>query len=283
MLSNIQSRHNRRLNKRDMLNRKTEKPKGVLHHKRNEPFIGVERFYPSPELQEFVEHYWTVRWERQPRVVRETVPHPSVHLVFEPGDSKLHGVHLRRFSRVIEGDGRVLGVKFWPGGFRAFMKNPVRSLTGKIVHPTAIFGTDVLDAENQAVGLADAPSAFEVIERFLIAYQPVANNELRLVTEMNKQIACNRSITQVSMLVDQFGIGLRTLQRLFSEYVGVSPKWVIQRQRLIETADQIRDRNEEIDFALLAAELGFADQAHMIREFKKMVGQPPASYRKSLE
>ena len=266
-----------------MLKPKTDTPRGVLHHKRNEPYIGVERFFPSAELTPFVEHYWTVAWEHQPRVVRETVPHPSVHLVFEPGDSLLHGVHVRRFSRVIEGTGRVLGVKFHPGGFRAFTNQSVRVLTGKVVHPSMVFGEEALEIEAKAVALPEAEKAFQVIDIFLRSRKPMASVELQTVVEINKAIIEDRSISQVSMLVDRYGIGLRTLQRLFSQYIGVSPKWVIQRQRLIETAEQIRSRSDEIDFATLAAELGYADQAHMIREFKNMVGATPAKYRKSIE
>ena len=82
-----------------------------------------------------------------------------------------------------------------------------------------------------------------------------------------------------SSLAARFGLGVRALQRLFAEYVGVSPKWVIQRYRLHEAAERIaRMRPEELDGAALAADLGYADQAHFIRDFRRWVGFTPAEY-----
>jgi hypothetical protein len=67
------------LKKYDMLKQKTAFPRGVLHMSRGEPFLGHELFEPREELRAFVEHYWAGTWKRQPRLARETVPHPCVH------------------------------------------------------------------------------------------------------------------------------------------------------------------------------------------------------------
>jgi AraC-like DNA-binding protein len=86
--------------------------------------------------------------------------------------------------------------------------------------------------------------------------------------------------------VDQAAAALhlstRTLQRLFAEYVGVSPKWVLRRARLQEAATRA-DQGDVIDWARLAADLGYADQAHLTRDFTATVGLPPARYSRSLQ
>ena len=69
----------------------------------------------------------------------------------------------------------------------------------------------------------------------------------------------------------------RTLQRLFSEYIGVGPKWVIRRFRLHEAAGRI-DAGGAVDWARLALELGYSDQTHFIKDFKAIVGQTPTAY-----
>jgi AraC-like DNA-binding protein len=76
-------------------------------------------------------------------------------------------------------------------------------------------------------------------------------------------------------------VSLRQLQRLFSEYVGVTPKWVIHRYRLLEAAERIAT-GTVIHWADLAFELGYADQAHFIRDFKRLVGRSPAHYAESI-
>lgn len=77
--------------------------------------------------------------------------------------------------------------------------------------------------------------------------------------------------------VEQFAMSTRRMQRLFREYVGVTPKWVIQRYRLIEAAARLAAGRAD-DLADLALDLGYADQAHFIRDFKRIVGRPPAGY-----
>jgi AraC-like DNA-binding protein len=265
-----------------MLKQKTDFPRGVLHIGRCEPLLGHELFEPSEKLRAFVEHYWAITWEQQPAITRETVPHPCVHLVLEPGRSELHGVHLKRFTRVIEDSGRVLGVKFRPGGFRAFVDESVARFTGKVVHPATVFGASIDSLEAAATACARARDAFEHMDRFLIAFAPIATGELMSVSAIVQAIVSDRSITRVEMLVPRFGMGLRQLQRTFRAYVGVSPKWVIQRYRLIEAAEQVRNQNGSVDFAGLALDLGYADQAHFIRDFKKLVGKSPAEYHRSL-
>ena len=265
-----------------MLNEKKVPPRGILHIVTDEPFVGLERFEPTESLRPFVEHYWSVTWERQPRVLRETVPHPSVHFVLEPNASQLHGVHRRRFSRWIEGTGRVLGTKFRPGGFRAFLQTGVDSLTNQIVHPQCVFGPSVLELETQAVAMESAKSAFELVDSYLVGRNPVATKELQTVNQIVQSIADDRSIVRAEAIVERTGLGLRKLQRLFLEYVGVSPKWVIQRFRLIEAAERIRTASEPIDYATIALELGYADQPHFIRDFKAMIGMTPAKYRDSI-
>jgi AraC-like DNA-binding protein len=71
------------------------------------------------------------------------------------------------------------------------------------------------------------------------------------------------------------------LQRIFSQYVGVSPKWVIKRYRLHEAAEQLAG-GEVVDWPKIALELGYFDQAHFIKDFKTIVGESPAEYIKKI-
>jgi AraC-like DNA-binding protein len=82
---------------------------------------------------------------------------------------------------------------------------------------------------------------------------------------------------RVDQLADGLGLSVRRLQRLFAEYVGVTPKWVLRRARLHEAAARA-DRGVGIDWAALAADLGYADQAHLTRDFTAVVGAPPGRY-----
>jgi AraC-like DNA-binding protein len=270
------------LKKRDMPTPKAEAPRGVLHFGKDETHPRLDRFEPEETLRPFVEHFWAVTWERQARVTRETVPHPSVHLTLEPGRSEIHGVYPRRFSRVIEGTGRVLGIKFRPGGFRAFVPGSVAHWTGKVVAASTVFGPAIDELEGEATNCAQSQAAFARVEVFLLRFHPVPTTELFRISEVIRAIVDDRSITRVEVLAERFGFGLRQLQRLFREYVGASPKRVIRRYRLIEAAECLRLADVPVDFEGLALDLGYADQSHFIRDFRDMVGMPPVEYSKSL-
>ena len=82
--------------------------------------------------------------------------------------------------------------------------------------------------------------------------------------------------TSVEELCAHAGYSKRTLQRLFREYVGVTPKWVLQRIRLHEAAERMADG--EGDWPRLALDLGYFDQAHFIKAFKAVIGRTPADY-----
>ncbi len=84
------------------------------------------------------------------------------------------------------------------------------------------------------------------------------------------------------MLAGRCGTSVRRVQRLFAEHVGVGPKWVIRRYRLHEITERLAD-GVDIDWAVLAADLGYADQPHLSRDFRKIFGEPPTSYAQRYE
>jgi AraC-like DNA-binding protein len=69
------------------------------------------------------------------------------------------------------------------------------------------------------------------------------------------------------------------MQRLFADYVGVSPKWVILRYRIHEALERAES---EVEWARLAADLGYSDQAHLVRDFTQTVGVSPTAYARAL-
>lgn len=260
---------------------KKDKPRGVLKADELLPTVQHARYLPTADLAPFVEHYWTVEWDlAEPKVV-ETLPHPSVHIVLEPGLAQITGVSTAKFKRILEGKSRVFGIKFRPGGFRPFVNQPVSTYSNSTLALTAVFGS-VADALDQIILMHnDHNAAIGAIEEFLHARHPVTDQTAELAARITDHIASDRRIIKVEQISNEYGIGMRQLQRLFDEYIGVSPKWVIQRYRLHEAAERIAASNVPA-WADLALDLGYADQAHFIRDFKKLVGMAPAEYFRSV-
>ncbi|HEV8630010.1 MAG TPA: helix-turn-helix domain-containing protein [Thermoanaerobaculia bacterium] len=263
-----------------MVRPKLVKPRGILHARVGDPGPGYARYWPADDLAPLVEHFWRLVWDLPEPGQAEVLSHPSVHLAFERGRSGVNGVVTGRFTRRLEGKGRILGVKFRPGGFRPFLGGPVSTLTDRTVPVGEVFGSAGATLEEHVLAQADDGAAFELVQSFLRGRQPVADETVELVGRITDRVASDREITRVEHLVRELGIGTRKLQRLFDDYVGVSPKWVIQRYRLHEAAERIA-LGTAIDWAALALDLGYADQAHFIRDFRRLVGRSPASYAKA--
>ena len=78
---------------------------------------------------------------------------------------------------------------------------------------------------------------------------------------------------------ERHGLSVRALQRLFRGFVGVGPKWVLQRYRLHDAVTAIdTDPGAMADLAGLAASLGWSDQSHFTRDFTAAVGVSPHAY-----
>jgi AraC-like DNA-binding protein len=92
-------------------------------------------------------------------------------------------------------------------------------------------------------------------------------------------ITRDQSLYRVAQLAGVSGLPERRLQRMFADYVGVAPKWVMRRARLHEAALRAEAAGPAaVNWAALAAELGYADQAHLTRDFTATIGVPPARY-----
>jgi AraC-like DNA-binding protein len=261
--------------------------RGVLRPALAAERLTLARYQPMAGLAPFVDFYWVLRWDLrgEPDHEQAILPHPDVNLAFEEIGAGIYGVDRRRFARRLTGRGQVLGVRFCPGGFRPFWGGSVSQLTDRVVPAAQLFGpaADRTRALIMAVNPdndADADGTMVARAEALLGSVrpdpdtvPVAAQATGLVTLITGDPALRR----VDELAAVSGLTVRSLQRLFADYVGVSPKWVMRRSRLHEAA-QRADGGEPVDWAQLAADLGYADQAHLTRDFTATIGVPPARY-----
>ena len=169
-------------------------------------------------------------------------------------------------------------MKFRPGGFVPFLRGPVSELTGQVRPLSSLWG--VADADRFAAELVRAPGLDELVavaERHLLAHWPEHDPEVARVGQIVHALLHDRSIARVDDVSERFGLSPRSLQRLFQRYVGVSPKWVLQRYRLHEAAARLAEGTSGT-WAEVAVELGYFDQSHFIRDFTRAIGMTPVEY-----
>jgi AraC-like DNA-binding protein len=226
---------------------------------------------PSGDLARYVERYWAVTWDYERPYRQLVAPLPNVHLTLRDGRAELHGPSSAHVHRELTGSGSVFGVAFRPGMFGPFLDGPVANLRDRVVDATTVFGPRSPD-----------PVDVVSVERYLRAHLPVADPAAEHAARMVAMIADDTGLTTVDALARRCGTSVRRVQRLFAEYVGIGPKWVIRRYRLQEVTVRLAD-GAQIDWAALAAELGYADQPHLSRDFRKIFGEPPTHYARRYE
>ncbi|MBW7453176.1 DUF6597 domain-containing transcriptional factor [Paenibacillus sepulcri] len=263
---------------------KPGKPVGLLHLNKENPKFSASRYSPSTDLIPFIEHYWIVRWNlrgQEPHL-QETLPHPSVHLVFEKDNSRIVGVFKGRFSVLLQEQGAVFGVKFLPGAYYPFLNNSVSTLTDRMVPFREIYGMSSQALEQRLFSQETAEQMIPLAESFIRERLPERDLNVDLINTVVQTIISDRSIIKVDDIVRRFPVSKRQFQLLFRQYVGVSPKWIIQRYRLHEAVEKMDD-GKIPDWSRLALELGYYDQAHFIHDFKSIVGTSPEIYTKKVK
>ena len=257
--------------------------RGLVSSRTSGRRIEAQTFAPSPDMAPVVASYWMGAWSLcgQPPHVTELLSDPCVHIVFETGDrgtsARVVGLWTRLWTRTLEGEGRVRGAKLRAGAVRAFVDVPAVDLANRIMPLEDAF--DDVPALTEAVMASDDPRVgFGLFEDWLRAQRTTVHAEkIATAVGLVERIAEDVELTSAHQLAQTAGLSLRQLQRLFRDYVGASPKWVIRRNRLQEAALRI-ERGDSMSLAALAADLGYADQAHLARDFKSVVGKSPSRF-----
>lgn len=266
--------------------------------------VRFRRREPDPALRPYLEHYWLIDWDLEQPFASQVVPHPSVNVVFQryghgPDGTdfaevaEVAGIGLELFTQKLEGRGRVCGVQFRPGGFRPFAPGwPVSEWTGRRVPiaevmpatteadiATVLGPPEVRSEPLEEIGTAVEDARVAALDAYLLRLGPRPDPRATLAMELVERIRTDRTTRRVARLAEAEGLSVRSLQRLFAAYVGVGPKWVILRYRIHEALERAESAPDgEADWARLAADLGYSDQAHFVRDFTATVGVPPTAY-----
>lgn len=228
-----------------------------------------------PELQPWIAHIWWVGWSLEQAHTVQTLPHPAVHWTLE-AEGWLTGPSTAPFTRTLQGQGQVLGIKFRPAGFRDWLGGSVHRLRDRRVVASPALGgmADVAWARWQEPGQPRERSVR--LQDLLLEQRPVLSPQTVQIHRWVDWMREDRALLRVEQLSKRAELGVRGIQRRFKEWAGVSPKWVLRRLRMLSAVEAIK--GGPVDLSTLAQELGYADHAHFSRDFKATVGTAPSTF-----
>lgn len=254
--------------------------RGLLHQKTSFEHFELHRFEPSPELAPHVEHHWMVLHDLgdRPPYRQRNLSHPNQHVVIEPGGTTaIFGAVTGVFEHVVQGTGRAFGTKFWPGAFRPFFGRPVSALTDTHLPVETAFARSSDELAAEFAGLNDPVGMAERMEAMFLDALPEPDEKARLARQVVQFAEAHLDVVSVAALAEAFGMSVRALQRLFDEYVGVTPKWVIDRYRMLEAVETL-NAGAAAGLTELAHRLGYFDQAAFNHAFEKLTGEAPGRF-----
>lgn len=250
---------------------------------------------PHPDLAGWVERYWSVGWELGAGETcrTSTLDEPSVHVTRERGGvrrAKTTGpgawitgpVTRSRFDVELSGSGDVIGIKFRVGGLLAFLGTGRRGQRGALdmrrLRDATVPAHEWFEGGGPPADLPDgARAASPLLDAWLLDLRPREPDGCAAFRE-TLGIIEDPEVTTLAELERRTGRTARSLQRLLDHFVGVSPKRMLMRARVIDAVACL-DAGDDRHLADIAQDLGWFDQSHFIRDFRAIIGQTPSAYR----
>jgi AraC-like DNA-binding protein len=282
------------------------------------PHATVVRLPAPDDVAHLVRQLWIPEWDLPAgeRAEQLVLGYPASNVVVEPDGVALHGPTSRASTRVLTGRGWAVGALLRPAGVLLFTEHPADLLDGSApvsapglrsavaeamagVGPAGRRtrpadppgGTESVSAPGLRSAAAGAVAGADPAGRHLRAASLLADHVRTLAAGVSPSAArdgalANRMVDLLEAgtvarspagLARQLHVSERSLQRLAARFVGMPPQLLLRRRRLQEAAERMR-ADPAADLGALAAELGFADQSHLTREFRSVLGATPRGY-----
>ncbi|HTP67272.1 MAG TPA: AraC family transcriptional regulator [Dongiaceae bacterium] len=253
---------------------------------------------PAPPLDAFVEAIWFCRSEPRPHALERVLPSGSAQLIINlaedqtrmydstarglvcriaPG-SVLSGVSTRYQIIDTAETQHVAGIVFRPGGTLPFVVPPASELSNLDVPLECICGAATTRKLREQLLAAPRPdAALNLLERWLAAaFRERACHPA--VTFALQQFHGEPSVARIAAVKNAIGLSPKRFIERFKAEIGVTPKRYCRLLRF-QRAVKIAHAGTPLDWAQLALECGYFDQAHFIHEFREFSGLTPSAYQ----
>jgi AraC-like DNA-binding protein len=254
------------------------------------PRATVTRLPAPDDVTHLVRQLWVPEWELPAgaRVEQLVLGYPVSNVVAEPEGVALHGPTTRASTRVLSGRGWAVGALLRPAGVLLFTDSPAGLLDASAPLEVPGLHRAVLEAMAGAAPGRDPAARRERAAALLVdhvrARAAAASDDAArdgvLANRMVDLVEAGTGVRGPEDLARELHVSVRSLQRLAARFVGMPPQLLLRRRRLQEAAERMR-ADPAADLGALAAELGFADQSHLTREFRSVLGATPRGYGRS--
>jgi AraC-like DNA-binding protein len=243
---------------------------------------------PSPALAPFVRCLWHLSGPadlaREPQPI---VPDGCVEIVFNCADPFLRingGTHLQPSAMLVgqhsgpvvvvpTGAVDVWGVRLHPWSAAACLETSLDELRESTIPLDQVLRADLAGELHDGPRAGGAEMLTATLERWLTGRTPPD----RGVREAVELITRERTLPSVRAMGAQLGRSTRWIQRSFRDTVGLTPK-MFSRIRRVQRAMTLATSQPGRTWSSIAADVGYFDQAHLVRDFRQIVGCTPSAF-----
>ena len=171
------------------------------------------------------------------------------------------------------GDAECIQIDFTPLGALRFFGLPLSEIAMRLVPADALLGPAARALRDDLGATNDWSVRFAMVERFLqgrFVHRPSALTEGAWTLMMR-----GGPSLRVEQLAAALDVSRKHLSRRFQHEIGLRPKTVARILRFQRSLAMARSAGERADLSDIALVAGYADQAHMTREFQALGGQAP--------
>lgn len=254
------------------------------------------RKYPvqNPLLKNYIRFFWELRIDYT-ELNHKIIPQKNINLRFNLSESA-HYVrtnetdkqlentyflglqeHYNNLQLKITGKVDVLGVCFYSDGFFPFLKIPVSEVSNQLLGASEAGFKTVSGINDRLKEANDTAARLNILENELLLL--LDNSSIVPQGFRQQLVSLSRSDRPVSFsdFCKQNNICIRTFERLFKKYIGISAVTFNKLNRFHSSLNQIL-RSDYSKFSDLAYDYGYFDQMHFIKDFKRFAGDTPGNY-----
>lgn len=187
------------------------------------------------------------------------------------------GARTHCFAIDTASEDRVVGIQFQPGGTFPFFREPADEVANQSAPLACLWRGAAMEIREQLLAAASPDAMFAILERSLME-RLVRPLELHPAIRFARGHICRApQVATVSGVMERIGLSQRRFIELFRDQVGLTPKAFCRVRRFQRVLESVH-RRSGVDWAQVALDGGYYDQAHLIHDFQDFSGLTPATY-----
>jgi len=171
----------------------------------------------------------------------------------------------------------IMGVQFRPGGGFPFFRLPAGELAHTQAPLDALWASDADGLRCQLLEAATHQERFAILERRLLSELARGREPNGAVSFALRQFVARPHAASIAEVTGQTGLSTKRFIQAFRDEVGLTPKVFCRIRRFQQALRRIQHRGK-VDWAAVALDAGYFDQAHFIHDFRAFSGISPSAY-----